>query len=237
MLFTRYTVVFCAAFFALPIALATELPQGGAQPSSAVSEKTPPVSSVTQRLQVFFQGARAIQADFQQTLMDGKGRVVQQASGMLLMQHPGKFRWDYKTPYHQIIASDGKQITIYDEDLEQATIKPLERVLGSTPASLLSGDQPLEENFKIMQAVPKDSLDWVDLTPIQPDSGFERIRLGFDGNDLSAMEMHDSFGQLTVLSFSNLKYEAAPDLSRFVFVPPAGTDILRETAASPPAHQ
>lgn len=239
MIFPRCTGLFCALLCVPLIAAATESTPASATAQAATRSgaDTTPVLPVTERLQVFFQGARTIQADFKQTLQDGKGQVVQRATGSLLMQRPGKFRWDYKTPYRQIIASDGKEITIYDEDLEQATIKPLSQALGGTPASLLSGNQPLEESFSIAQAEPKDGLDWVELTPKQPDSGFERIRLGFGGNDLHAMEMHDSFGQLTVLNFPNLKYDAAPDPSRFVFVPPAGTDILRETAASPSAHQ
>lgn len=239
MVFPRCTGLFCALLCVPLIAAGTESAPASATAQAATRSgaDTTPVLSVTERLQIFFQGARTIQADFKQTLQDGKGQVVQRASGSLLMQRPGKFRWDYKTPYRQIIASDGKEITIYDEDLEQATIKPLGHALGGTPASLLSGNQPLEESFSIAQAESRNSLDWVELTPKQPDSGFERIRLGFGKSDLQAMEMHDSFGQLTVLNFSNLKYDAAPDPSRFVFVPPAGTDILRETAASPSAHQ
>ncbi len=235
MTYSRYAVAFCAVLCWPLAASATDAPQGRA---SVAGDRLPATASAIERLRVFFQGARAIQADFQQTLTDSKGREVQQASGMLVMQRPGKFRWDYKTPYHQVIASDGKEITIYDKDLEQATIKPLSHVLGSTPAALLSGDQPLEENFNITQARPRDGLDWVELTPKQSDSGFERIRLGFNQSDLRAMEMLDSFGQITELRFTNLTYDAAPDPSRFVFTPPVGTDILRESAPeNSPAHQ
>lgn len=240
MVLSRCTGFICALLCVPLIAAATESAPASATAQTATRSgaDATPALSVIERLHIFFQGARAIQADFQQTLQDGKGQVVQRASGSLLMQRPGKFRWDYKTPYHQIIVSDGKEITIYDEDLEQATIKPLSQALGGTPASLLSGNRPLEESFSIAQAGSGGGLDWVALTPKQPDSGFERIRLSFGKSDLQAMEMHDSFGQITVLSFSNLKYDTAPDPSRFVFVPPAGTDILRETAAaSPPAHQ
>lgn len=239
MVFPRCIGILGALLYVPLIAVAAESAPVNAtvQTATRSGADTTPVRSVTERLQAFFQGARTIQADFKQTLQDGKGQVVQRANGSLLMQRPGKFRWDYKTPYHQIIVSDGKEITIYDEDLEQATIKPLSQVLGNTPASLLSGNQPLEYSFSIAQAASKEGLDWVELTPKQPDSGFERIRLGFGKSDLQTMEMHDSFGQLTVLHFSNLKYDTAPDPSRFAFVPPAGTDILREAAASPATHQ
>ena len=161
--------------------------------------------------------------------MDSKGNKVREASGTLVMQRPGKFRWDYQRPYHQLIVADGKEITIYDEDLQQATIKAMTGMIGGTPASLLSGAQPLEDNFNIAEAAPKEGLEWVELTPKLPDSGFELIRLGFDRNDLQVMEMLDSFGQTTWLRFSNMKHNIRPVPGSFVFTPPAGTDIVRET--------
>lgn len=186
-------------------------------------------NDVIDRLHDFFKSTRAIQADFRQSLMDARGAKVQEASGTLVMQRPGKFRWDYQRPYHQLIVADGKAITIYDEDLQQATIKVMSGVIGSTPALLLSGAQPLEASFNIAAAVPREGLEWVELTPKQPDSGFERIRLGFDRNDLQAMEMLDSFGQTTSLRFSNIKHNVTPPPGAFAFTPPAGTDIVRET--------
>lgn len=233
--FSRHAVVLCAAL-CCPLTAAADVAQQA--PAGGTEGRAPVTASVVERLHDFFQSARAVQADFQQTLADDKGRKVQQASGTLVMQRPGKFRWDYQTPYHQIIVSDGSEITIYDEDLQQATIKPLSRVLGSTPAALLSGSQPLEENFSIAQTPSRGGLDWVELIPKHPDSGFERIRLGFNQSDLRAMEMLDGFGQTTDLRFANLKYDSAPDPSLFAFTPPAGTDILREAApANSPPHQ
>ncbi|MDO9372394.1 MAG: outer membrane lipoprotein chaperone LolA [Gammaproteobacteria bacterium] len=186
--------------------------------------------SAIERLHVFFKNTRVIQADFQQSLMDARGNRVQEASGTLVMQRPGKFRWDYQKPYHQLIVADGKEITIYDEDLQQATIKAMTGVIGSTPASLLSGAQPLEANFNISEAAPKEGLEWVELTPKLPDSGFEHIRLGFHRDDLQVMEMLDSFGQTTSLRFTHMKYNIKPAPGSFAFTPPAGTDIVRETA-------
>lgn len=200
-------------------------PAGGTQGRDSDAGAT----SAIERLHVFFKSTRVIQTDFQQSLMDSKGNKVREASGTLVMQRPGKFRWDYQRPYHQLIVADGKEITIYDEDLQQATIKAMTGVIGGTPASLLSGAQPLEANFNIAEAAPKEGLEWVELTPKLPDSGFELIRLGFDRNDLQVMEMLDSFGQTTWLRFSNMKHNIRPAPGSFVFTPPAGTDIVRET--------
>ena len=185
--------------------------------------------AATERLHAFLKNTRVIQANFQQSLMDAKGNKVQQTSGTLVMQRPGKFRWNYQKPYHQLIVADGEEITIYDEDLQQATIKAMTGVIGATPALLLSDAQSLEANFNITEAVPREGLEWVELTPKVADSGFERIRLGFGRNDLQVMEMLDSFGQTTWLRFSDMKYNVKPVAGSFIFTPPAGTDIVRET--------
>lgn len=224
---------------ALGITLAVPLSaqaSGGAQgraiakgSASAVEDRAPGAISAIERMHVFSKNTRVIQADFQQSLMDTKGNKVHEASGTLVMQRPGKFRWDYQRPYHQIIVADGKEITIYDEDLQQATIRSMAGVIGSTPASLLSGAQQIEANFDITEVALKAGLEWVELTPKLSDSGFELIRLGFNRSDLQAMEMLDSFGQTSSLRFSNMKHNIKPAPGLFVFTPPAGTDMVRET--------
>lgn len=192
------------------------------------SESDAGAASAVERLRIFFSNTRWIYADFQQSLVDSKGNKVQEASGTLVMQRPGKFRWSYLKPHRQLIIADGNEITIYDEDLQQATIKSMAGLIGSTPASLLSGTQPIDANFEIEEAVPKAGLVWVELTPKQKDSGFERIRLGFNRSDLQAMEMEDSFGQTTYLRFTNMKHNIKPASGVFIFTPPVGTDVVRE---------
>ena len=74
----------------------------------------------------YFSGLETIQADFVQTVVDSGGETVQDSQGHVWMQRPGRFRWDYRTPYHQLIVADGKRLWTYDEDLEQATVKDLD---------------------------------------------------------------------------------------------------------------
>ena len=56
--------------------------------------------------------------------------------------------------------------------------------------------------------------------------GFEKVRLGFAGGELSAMELLDSFGQTTLIRFSKLVRNPALPADTFKFVPPAGVDIV-----------
>lgn len=184
--------------------------------------------SASQRLDDFFNNVQALQADFHQELFNDKGKKVKEARGTLVMQRPGKFRWDYQEPYKQLIVADGKNIWIYDSDLEQVTVKPMDAALGDTPALLLSGAQPLQEDFLITDLGASEGLEWVELLPKAPETTFERVRLGFGARDLEQMELLDNFGQMTRLRFTNLQRNGHPDPALFTFTPPPGVDVMGE---------
>lgn len=148
------------------------------------------------------------------------------------MQRPGKFRWDYQTPYKQLILADGQRLWIYDPDLDQVVVKPLEAALGDTPALLLSGKglsgkQSLEQQFNIIESLEaQDGLYWVTLKPTARDSSFQEVRLGFDEKHLRRMELVDGFGQQTLLEFFDMQTNVEVPPDSFRFDPPKGVDIV-----------
>ena len=181
-----------------------------------------------QTLKNFFQGTTSMRARFQQTVVDNLGRKVQEVTGSMQLQRPGKFRWDYDKPYVQLIVGDGKKVWLYDPDLNQVTVRPLDKVLGSSPAALLAGSKDIEKTFDLRSVGQQGDLNWVEAIPKEKESGFEKVVLGFKGTMLHEMEMRDSFGQITVIEFS--KQEVNPKLNdkSFRFAPPAGADVLSE---------
>jgi outer membrane lipoprotein carrier protein len=142
------------------------------------------------------------------------------------LQRPNKFRWDYNKPYEQQIISDGKDVFLYDTDLEQVTIRSLSQALGSSPAALLAGGAEVEKSFVLKTIKREDGLDWVEALPSSDDSGFERILLGFKGKDLSKMEMYDSFKNITLIAFSSVERNPSLQLSSFLFATPEGVDVV-----------
>jgi len=181
-----------------------------------------------QTLKSFFQNTTSMRARFQQTVVDNLGRKVQEVTGSMQLQRPGKFRWDYDKPYVQLIVGDGKKVWLYDPDLNQVTVRPLDKVLGSSPAALLAGNKDIDKTFDLRSVGQQGDLNWVEAVPKEKESGFEKVVLGFKGNMLHEMEMRDSFGQITVIEFS--KQEVNPKLNdkSFRFSPPAGADVLSE---------
>lgn len=182
----------------------------------------------TDRLNAFFSDVTAVRADFTQQVLGAKKKLLQETSGQMLLLRPGRFRWDYKKPYEQQIVSNGKKVWLYDVDLEQVTVKTLDGVLGSTPALLLSSDTPIAKNFTIRELGEEQNLQWVELTPLQKESSFEKLVLGFDDTNLISMELYDAFGQLTRLRFKKIERNPIIDPARFDFIPPKDVDVIGE---------
>ena len=177
-------------------------------------------------LRSFIAATASAQGEFKQQVYDRKHKLTQEASGTLAFQRPGKFRWTYAKPYAQLIVGDGAKVWVYDEDLNQVTVRQLDRALGSTPAALLAGSNDFERAFVVSERGQKDGLEWVEAVPREKDSNFETIRMGFGFSGLEIMELADSFGQTTVLKFTALHRNPKLNAALFTFVPPKGADVI-----------
>ena len=181
-----------------------------------------------EKLHAFIEQTRSAKANFSQEVIDANGSVQQQASGTVQFQRPGKFRWIYDKPYEQVIVGDGEKLWIYDKDLNQVTRRNLDKALGSSPAALLAGADDVDRYFSLNAVGVKKKLDWLEVKPYDEDSLFEKVRMGFRGNALEVMELHDHFGQKTTITFSNMQRnpKTSPDL--YTFTVPKGADVVTE---------
>lgn len=176
----------------------------------------------------FFNNTNSMRAKFSQVVTDTQGRKIQEVQGSMQLQRPNKFRWDYAKPYEQQIISDGKQVFLYDTDLQQVTVRELSKALGSSPAALLAGGDAVEKSFSIKNAVRKDDLTWVLALPKDKESGFERVVLGFKDEKLRKMELYDSFNHITLITFDAVERNPVLQSSTFLFTPPKGVDVVSE---------
>lgn len=181
-----------------------------------------------QRFKTFYQSTPAMKAQFKQTVLDRNGHKVQEVSGQMQLLRPGKFRWDYRKPYVQLIVGDGSKVWLYDPELNQVTVRTMDNVLGSSPAALLAGNLNVDKAFDLKDAGNSHGLEWVEAAPKDRDSGFDHVMLGFKGDQLAEMELHDNFGQTTVIEFSGVERNPKLASQVFHFVPPAGADVVGE---------
>lgn len=180
------------------------------------------------QLHDFLKNTRTLKAEFSQLVIAKNGRKPQQSSGTVAISRPGKLRWEIVKPYPQLVVGDGEKVWVHDPELQQVTMRKAGQAIGGSPASLLAGNNELEKNFNVREAGELDGLNWVEATPKSGESGFEKIRLGFAGSDLKAMELFDNFGQQTQIRFSRIERNPALPASLFTFKAPPGTDVLGE---------
>jgi outer membrane lipoprotein carrier protein len=180
------------------------------------------------KLSRFLETTKTLSAEFSQRVVTKEGQRPQQSAGTMLISRPGKFRWQIEEPYSQLLVGDGERVWMYDPDLKQATVRKMDAALGGTPAALLAGTNRLEDGFELRELDAHEGLEWLEAVPRSPDGGFEKLRLGFEGDDLKAMELFDNFGQTTSLVFFNLLRNPPLSAAQFDFVPPAGIDVIGE---------
>jgi len=181
-----------------------------------------------ERFRTFVRETQSARMAFEQKVFDRDKRLVQASSGTFAFQRPGRFRWQIRVPYEQLIVGDGTRVWIHDADLNQVTVRSMGKALGSTPAALLAGDDEVERAFDLVSVGEIAGLEWLEARPRDKDAGFERIRLGMGLLGVEAMELYDHFGQTTLLQFSRLVRNPTFLPSTFQFTPPKGADVLGE---------
>ena len=177
----------------------------------------------------FVASTKAARGEFTQQqvkMMDGTAKVSNVSSGSFSFARPGKFIWTYLKPYEQLLQADGDKLYIFDKDLNQVTVKQLGNALGSSPAAILFGSNDLEKNFTLSEAGTKDGMEWLEATPKAKDSTFEHIGIGLRNGVPQAMELRDSFGQVSLLTFKKFEKNPALPANGFKFVVPKGADVF-----------
>ena len=192
--------------------------------SASVFAAEADVKSLTQLLET----SKTISAGFSQLTLDGSGTQLQETTGQMAVQRPGLFYWHTDAPAEQVVVSDGKKVTLWDPDLEQATIKKLDERLTETPALLLSGDiSKISQSFDITSKQQGDVIDFT-LKPKTKDTLFDSLRLSFRKGLVNDMQLIDSVGQRTNILFTGVKANEAVPASKFKFDIPKGADVIQE---------
>ena len=178
-------------------------------------------------LREFVREVKSGHAQFTQTVTSPDGAKKKSSSGSFDFARPNRFRFAYAKPFEQTIVADGEKVWIYDRDLNQVSSRRITQALGATPAALLAGGS-LDKEFDLSNLPARDGLEWAEAKPKAKDGAFQSVRVGFRGKDLAALEIVDSFGQLSLLRFEAFAANAAMPAETFRFTPPAGADVIEQ---------
>jgi len=178
-----------------------------------------------QRLKTALKNMDNLSAEFKQTLLDEDKNIVQQSSGTLALQRPGKFAWIYTEPFEQRIIADGSELWVYDVELDQVTVKPMDASISNAPIMILMKESVVTQQFNVIEVGQRKFLFWVELEPRAKEIEYQRIFIGLDDGEVRAMELQDQFGQSTQIVFDNLRVGVVHNPATFKFVPPEGVDV------------
>jgi outer membrane lipoprotein carrier protein len=173
----------------------------------------------------------SLSAQFTQTLYDSHGRVLQKSHGSMELLRPDALRWETLSPSKQILITNGKQLWVYDVDLEQVQVKPLQKAFGNQPAMVFTSSSAEMQQHFIVSVIPaKQATQAFQLVPKDPQADFKWIRFYFSGNAISKMQINDKIGQLTEMVFSQVKRNPYLLPAHFNFIPPKGIDVINDNS-------
>lgn len=186
-------------------------------------------------LETFLREVGSAQAGFTQVVTSPKraGETMARSktsSGHFEFLRPNRFRFEYTKPFPQTIVADGQTLWLYDADLNQVTARKQQEVLGSTPAALIAAGtdmKALSAVFELKAAPAQDGLEWLEAKPKAKDGQLQSVRVGFRAGQMAALEIADSLGQRSVLTFNQWQDNAPLKAEQFRFKPPAGADVIR----------
>jgi len=186
-------------------------------------------------LEDFVRNTKSGRAEFTQVVTSppkaGESARSKTSSGSFEFLRPNRFKFVYQKPFEQTIVADGQTLWLYDVDLKQATARSQSQALGTTPAALIASApdlKALQAEFTLSATPDAQGQQWVLATPKTKDGQLQSVRIGFRAGALAALEILDSFGQKSVLSFGTFQANAALDASHFQFKPPPGADVIRQ---------
>ncbi|HEX7341058.1 MAG TPA: outer membrane lipoprotein chaperone LolA [Rhodanobacteraceae bacterium] len=188
------------------------------------------------RLQAFAKGLHSLSGHFRQTLVNANGQRVKTSEGIVALQAPREFRWQTTAPYKQLIVADGSQVWTYEPDLDQVTVRKQSRAQAHSPLTVITDISRLGKDFTTQELGMRNGLDWLRLTPRDPQDSFVSAELGFDAGGLRAMRFQDKLHNTTQILFSAWQRNIPLPASTFNFTPPKGADVIGDTSSVPVIH-
>ena len=184
-------------------------------------------------LQEAYDQTSSFTADFTQTTSMKLSRRQRKGLGSLVIKKPGLMRWDYQEPDHQVLVCDGEEMSMYFSSAKQMIVMSAQEYLQSDVTyAFFAGNGNVLRDFNV-GSIPDDyccgDLPDLKLVPKKQHPQVENIYLWLDERFLiSRMKISDHYGSVTELTFTNIKLNQPVTVDRFNFVPPPGTEIVKQ---------
>lgn len=195
---------------------------------------------IAQKLQYTYEKASSLMADFNQITSVKSSQRIREGSGSMIFLKPGRMRWDYITPDHQVLTSDGISISMYFEKSNQMIISDAREYLQSDVTySFFAGTgdilkdfdvvdpdfENMQENSYLIKLVPKAA---------HPHVAYIHAWITAETYLLQHLQIVDHFDTITDLFFENFQIDSGSYGGReitknlFSYTPPSNTEIIKQ---------
>ncbi|OSM04367.1 putative outer membrane lipoprotein carrier protein LolA [Magnetofaba australis IT-1] len=156
---------------------------------------------------------------------------LQESRGQFAAFKPGKFRWDYESPTPQMILSDGATLWFYEQELEQVTRVPAERMDQSPATFLVNGGRIVDQFGWRVRHSDAWNADTVVLMPKSQEGAAAQyqeiaITLAPNKDAILNLEVTDNLGNRSYIFFQDMQRNEPIDKQKFQFTPPKGVDVI-----------
>jgi outer membrane lipoprotein carrier protein len=203
----------------------------GAGPSRAQEQ---PPEGLIDRVQSRYEQTRELEATFTQQATLKTLNETQASSGKVYIKKPGKMRWDYLEPEHQVILLKDDFLRVYTPEFNQLVEQPITNLYkAKTPIAFLAGQAKLKELFKFkieaLNGNKKDALWRIILRPKEDNPQLKELHLEVDPStyDINRSVIIDHFGNKTDIRYINIRVNHGLDEGIFVLKLPPNVERVR----------
>jgi len=168
---------------------------------------------------------RSFSAEFKQITLDQEGVPINEVTGELSIASSSIFYWKTNPPFSQVIVADNEVLWIFDEDLYQVQVRPIDDAIAMSPASILTGGPDTLESRFLVTKESENTMAVYRLVPRATDEVTRQIVLRFDGDRLVDLSIEDALGNRSLVTLTAVTRDQ-PSPERFQFTPPKGADVI-----------
>lgn len=221
-----------SAFGLASVALRAPLARAQDAAPPAGDAKEVSATELADRVQGFYDKSQTFRAQFKQRYYVAAYRKTKDSHGSVVFQKPGKMSWRYENNGNRVV-SDGKRIKVYEKDNQQMYEQAIEKSQYPAALSFLLGGAKLKKEFQlkkldarklqyeggyVLLAIPKETTPAYQSLLLYVDAGTYQVR---------RVLMIDAQQNRNRFDFVAPVVNQPVDSNEFVFLPPAGTRIIK----------
>ncbi len=200
---------------------------------ASLQAEPPPLEDLVTKIQESYEKAEDLKAGFTQETNIRSIRKVDREEGTVYFKKPKKMLWDYRKPKSKKLVINPQKAWLYVPEDNLVYVQDAKKILNSRlMIRFLTGVGRLKDDFNIRYSEPAVDARGnfvLELTPKTSGAGagIERLSLMVGKTDyqILACLLRDVYGNVTRVTFSDIRINVHLPDSLFTFVPPAGAVV------------